>query len=189
MALVNHEELLYKIFNNVNEWLKFAEAKNFGLLTLNAAIIFGASQTNFADGSTIAKSVFYGFGPFALFSFLIALISLFPILSTIEKGDYVKSWIDNFSNWIEKEKKFENIHFYGYLKGIDETEFEAKFIMKNGLPATTSFSQYDRELVTQILYNSRITSLKYQFFKISANLFLFGIVSFLIALLLFEYLN
>ena len=27
-----HEEQLQSIFNNVNEWLKFAEAKNFGLL-------------------------------------------------------------------------------------------------------------------------------------------------------------
>ena len=38
MATSTHEEQLYKIFNNVNDWLKFAEAKNFGLLSINAAI-------------------------------------------------------------------------------------------------------------------------------------------------------
>lgn len=187
MIQSNHQEQLWKIFGNVNDWLKFAEAKNFGLLTLNAAIIFGASQTNFVVGSTLAKSGFYGFGPFALFSFLVALISLFPILSSIEKGDYIKSWIDKFSNMIEKEKKFESIHYYGFLKGIDEDEFEAKFL--NEIGSTNAFSKYEKELVTQILYNSRITWLKYQFFKIGAFIFLLGIVAFCVALPLFKYLS
>jgi hypothetical protein len=35
---------LREIFNNVNDWLKYAEAKNFGLLSLCAAIVFGTTQ-------------------------------------------------------------------------------------------------------------------------------------------------
>jgi hypothetical protein len=185
MALVNHEELLYKIFNNVNEWLKFAEAKNFGLLTLNAAVVFGFTKINFTDGNVIAKAGIYVFCPLAAFSFLAALISLFPILSNIEKGSYAKSWINGFCNWLDEEKKFENIHFYGYLKHIDEKEFEVEFL--NKISSTKAFTQFEKELVTQILYNSRITWLKYQLFKIGAFFFMLGIIVFIFALPILKY--
>lgn len=185
MATLEHEEHLQKMFSNVNEWLKFAEAKNFGLLTLNAAIVFGFTQSIFVDGSVIAKAGFYVFSPFAIFSFLAALISLFPILSKIEKGSYAKSWINKFCNIIDEEKKFENIHYYGYLRGINETEFEAKYLKKLG--SNIKFTLYETELSTQILYNSRITWLKYQLFKIGAFFFLVGIVAFVLALPLFKF--
>lgn len=180
MTTITHEEQLYKIFNNVNDWLKFAEAKNVGLLTLNAVIVFGIIQINFKEGSIIEKAGFYILIPFAITSFLTALISLFPILSKIEKGIYVKNFIDSFSNSIDQEKKIENIHFYGYLKTINENEFENKFLFKIG--STHAFSQYEKELANQIIHNSRIAWLKYQLFKIGAFFFLFGIVVFIIAL-------
>jgi len=184
MSTLTHDEQLQKIFANVNEWLKFAEAKNFGLLTLNAAIVFGFTQTNFEANSVVAKTGFYVFAPFALFSFLSALISLFPIVSMIEKGAYAKSWINKFCNWIDEEKKFENIHFYGYLRDIDESEFETKFLSK--INSSIVFTQYEKELGTQILYNSRITWLKYQLFKIGAFFFLAGTILFIPAMIFFK---
>lgn len=186
MATLEHEEQLQKIFTNVNEWLKFAEAKNFGLLSLNAAIVFGFTQTTFQDGSIIVMAGYYIFFPFTILSFLPCLISLFPIVSKIErktkdkKDKKIKIFIKKFSNWIDKEKSFENIHFFGYLKDIDESTLEAKLQLKTGV--TDSFSDYEKELGTQILYNSRITWLKYQFFKMGAFFFLVGIVLFSISL-------
>lgn len=185
MAKIEHEEQLIKIFANVNDWLKFAEAKNFGLLTLNAAIIFGFSKASKGDGEIIANAGYYVFAPFAIFSFLSALISLFPILSKIEKGAYAKSWINKFCNWIDEENKFENIFFYGYLKDIDETEFENKFLAKT--TSNIALTQFEKELVTQLLYNSRITWLKYQLFKIGAFLFLTGIILSLLSLPIIKY--
>jgi len=186
MSTLKHEELLQKIFANVNDWLKFAEAKNFGLLSLNAAIVFGFTQTNFQTGSIIAKAGFYVFSPFAIFSFLCALLSLFPILSKIEDGASVKSWIINFSNFIDKETSFVNIHFYGYLKGINETEFETNYLAS--INSTHAFTQFEKDLATQILYNSRITWLKYQLFKIGTFIFMIGIIAFIVALPVFKYL-
>lgn len=186
MANLKHEELLQKIFANINEWLKFAEAKNFGLLSLNAAIVFGFTQTNFQEESVIAKAGFYVFSPFAVSSFLSALLSLFPILSKIEHGTSVKNWITSFSNFIDKETSFVNIHFYGYLKGIDETEFETKYL--TSVNSTDAFTQFEKDLATQILYNSRITWLKYQLFKIGTFIFLIGIIAFIVALPIFKYL-
>ena len=69
MKNLKYEEQLQKLFLNVNDWLKFAEAKNFGLLTLNAAIVFGSTQIKFPVNSMIPYALNYIFMPFALFSF------------------------------------------------------------------------------------------------------------------------
>lgn len=184
MGQLQYDEQLQKIIANVNEWLKFAEAKNFGLLTLNAGIVFGFSQIDFKDILTIQKAGVYIIILFALPSFISALFSLFPILTKIEKGEYAKGFIRYLSNLIDKETGFVNIHFYGYLKGINETEFETKFLNDTGTEAP--FTMFEKELVTQILYNSRITWLKYQLFKIGAFLFLSGIFTFIVAVVLIK---
>ncbi len=191
MTKLKYEEQLYKILTNVNDWLKFAEAKNFGLLTLNAAIVFGFSQTTFDNNSVIKIAGSYVFLPFILLSFLPCLISLFPILAIIERKtkskreNIIKSFINYLSNLIDKENSFENIHFYGYLKDINEAEFESKLKTKTGF--SEAFTVYETELSTQILYNSRITWLKYQLFKIGAFLFLLGFILFIISLPIIKY--
>ncbi|MDF2930842.1 MAG: hypothetical protein K0R36_173 [Chryseobacterium sp.] len=174
MANLEHEEQLQKIFTNVNEWLKFAEAKNFGLLTLSGALVFGFTQIDFCDDSIISVAGNYVFIPVALFSFLFSIISLFPILSKIQNNNQVNNWIVRLSNLIDKETVFENIHYYGYLRTLDEPTFEIKFLSKIG--STDAFTEYETELSTQILYNSRITWFKYQFFKIAAFIFLWAII-------------
>lgn len=192
METLKYEEQLYKIFTNVNDWLKFAEAKNFGLLTLNAAIVFGYSQTTFVGNSVIEKAGNYIFSPFMLLSFLPCLVSLFPIVAKIErktvdkKDNKIKRFINYISSWIDKENSFENIHFYGYLKDIDEAEFEKKLKTKTGF--SEAFTVYETELSTQILYNSRITWLKYQLFKIGAFFFLLGLFLFLVLSLTIKFL-
>jgi len=190
MTNLKHEEKLQKIFTNVNDWLKFAEAKNFGLLSLNAAIVFGFTQTTFEEGSIIKMAGYYVFFPFTTLSFLPCLLSLFPIVSKIEKktkdkkDKKIKIFIKKFTNWIDKEEPFENIHFFGYLKDIDESTLETKLQLKTGV--IDSFSVFEKELGTQILYNSRITWLKYQLFKIGAFFFLTGVTLFVFALPIFK---
>lgn len=187
METLKYEENLYKIFNNVNDWLKFAEAKNLGLLTLNIAVAFGFTQINFSD-KCIIQNACYIFLFFAFLSFIPCLISLFPVMSKIElqKLDedgkknknkfykWLKKNITAFSNWIEPEVKLENIHFYGYIKGIEKEVFQEKFLEK--VNQSASFTEYEVELVSQIIYNSRITWFKFQLFKIGAYLFLLGII-------------
>ena len=193
MNKLNHEEQLYKIFNNVNDWLKFAEAKNFGLLTLNAAIVFGLTQITFGDDCVVKTVAFCVFVPFSILSFIPCLISLFPIVTKIEsknkKGEIRNSmkFVNYLSNKIDKDKSFENIHFYGYLKDLKEDKFEEEFLKKTG--SKDEFTTYETELVTQILYNSRITSLKYKFFKIGAFLFFIGIVASILILPIIKFLG
>lgn len=184
---ISTEDRLYKIFANVNDWLKFAEAKNLGLLTLTAAVAFGFTQINLADGNGIKIVGCYIFLPLSLFSFLSALLSLFPILSKIEKGTYVKSWINKVSGKIDKEVKFDNIHYYGYLKELNANEFESEFLKK--LNCTDQFNQFEKDLAVQILYNSRITWLKYQLFKIGAFIFLNALTLSVVALPIVKYFS
>lgn len=174
MSESNYENQLRNMFANVNEWLKFAEAKNFGLLTLCSAFIFGITQIDFSENSKVEYVAKYIFVPFAVISIIIALISLFPFLTRMLKGEFEKSWINRFSNFLDKEDKFENIHFYGYIRDLEEGEFERKFLEKN--ISTEPFSGYEKDLVGQIIFNSRITWLKYQLFKIAAFLFGCGII-------------
>ncbi len=176
----NHLDKLKDIFANVNDWLKFAEAKNFGLLALIGAIVFGFTQINFEGNQDIRTVGYYVLIPFSFLSFVQCLIPLFPILAKIDrknkKGNetLVKRLVTKLSEKIDEEKVFENIHYFGYLRTIDESVLEKKMIKKTKVDA--KFTEYEKELAIQIIYNSRITWLKYQFFKIGAFLFLVGLL-------------
>jgi len=99
---------------------------------------------------------------------------MFPILTKIEKGNILKGAISKLSQFIDKENKFENIHFFGYLRGLNTEQFIEKFRSKTS--GISDFTEYEKELVVQILYNARITWLKYQLFKIAGFFTLSGIV-------------
>lgn len=187
MKTLHYEEYLQKIFSNINEWLKFAEAKNFGLITLNAATVFGLSQTTFEANSTIKIVGFYVLTPFLFFSLFFSLISLFPILSKIEKGNKLKGILSWLSNFIDKEKKFENIHYFGYLRTLKKSQFISEFKLKTN--SSEEFATYEVELVSQILYNSRIAWLKYQLFKIAGFFTLVGIIISPFALFFLEWIK
>lgn len=176
MSDTSYENQLRNIFNNINDWLKFAEAKNFGLLTLCSACIFGFTQTDLFSTERVYLTIVFIL--FNILSLLCSLLSLFPILTQIEKGDIIKSWITKLSQKIDKENTFENIHFYGYLRNLSKEEFQTEFLKKIG--GKDPLNGYEEDLVNQILYNSRITWLKYQLFKIGAFIFGLGLIASLI---------
>ena len=153
-------------------------------MTLNAGVIFGISQISHEKTSLIINLCYYLIIPFASISFLVSLISVFPILSKIDRqiknrndefvDNMVRNFIKTFSNWIDKEGQIKNINFYGYLSSLKLKDFEKEFLSK--VKSEIKFSDYEKDISTQILYNSRITHLKYQLFKIAAFFFLCGIV-------------
>src|ERR1035438_5925437 len=116
MEQLKHEEQIRKIFQNVNDWLKFADAKNLALLTIESAVIFGLTKV-ITDGRSCWSSIFLNLSMgIILISFLTTLISSIPILNKITREQYIRGWINKFSNWIDDETPFENIHYYGYLR-------------------------------------------------------------------------
>jgi hypothetical protein len=175
------KEELREIFNNINDWLKFAEAKNFGLISLIVASVFGFTQMSLKHDYIVQCIGAYIFLPLSILGCLSCLTSLMPILSKIEQEKNVTGIIDRLSNFINKEGELNNIHFFGHLKDLNETEFESEMLTKYG-PGFSSFTEYEKDLVTQILYNSRIANIKYQLFKIGGTLFFLAITMMLIAM-------
>ena len=149
-------ELKY-IFANVNEWLKFAEAKHGGLIVLNAGLVIGilSSYTNI-QSFIFKPTILIGIICFGLSVFL-SILSQFPVTHNI------------FYN--KKEIQNPNLYFFGHLSHFDNQLFIDEFKKFD-----TGFapSKLDTDIINQILVNARITQAKFNFFKIASYLTAFG---------------
>jgi methyl-accepting chemotaxis protein len=149
-------ELKY-IFSNVNEWLKFAEAKHGGLIVLNAGLVVGilSSYTNIQN-FIFMPTILIGIICFGISAFL-SIISQFPVTQNIFYNNKV---IQN-----------PNLYFFGHLSHFDNQTFIDEF-----KKVDTSFnpSKFDTDLINQILVNARITQSKFGFFKLASYLTAFG---------------
>jgi hypothetical protein len=179
-------EDLRNIFNNVNDWLKYAEAKNFGLLTLCAGIVAGITQMTLTSEAVLYTLLVYILSPVLIMAGLICFISLTPVVSVITIRDYKRHWVNKLIDRLSKTKETKDkpqvdLHFFGSLATITTDEFEEEY-----LEATKSkkqkekgkkqkFNKLEKQLVGQILFNSRITSLKYNYFKVATYIILAGV--------------
>jgi energy-coupling factor transporter transmembrane protein EcfT len=109
---MTREDKLYKVFNNVNDWLKFSESKNAMLIAFNGASIFGISRL--ANIETISNSSFLKSYLLIviiclIFSTINCLISFAPRVKIIKGGFY-------------NSGKIANVLFFEYLKGINNIQ-------------------------------------------------------------------
>jgi len=149
-------ELKY-IFANINDWLKFAEAKHGGLIVLNAGLVVGILSSYSNIQNFIYKpTILIGIICFGI-SVSLSIISQFPVTQNIF---YNKKVIPN-----------PNLYFFGHLSHFDNQTFieELKKVDDNFAP-----SKLDNDLINQILVNARITQAKYGFIKFSSYLTAFG---------------
>ena len=149
-------ELKY-IFANINEWLKFAEAKHGGLIVLNAGLVVGilSSYTNIQN-FIFKPTILIGTICFGISVFL-SIISQFPVTQNIF---YNKKVITN-----------PNLYFFGHLSHLNNQIFIDEF-----KKVDTDFtpSKFDADLINQILVNARIAQAKFGFFKFASYLTAFG---------------
>lgn len=150
-------ELKY-IFANINEWLKFAEAKHGGLIVLNVALVVGILSSYPSISHCIFKpSILLGMVCFGISIFL-SLLSQFPVTQNIFHNIKV---INN-----------PNLYFFGHICHFDKDAF-----VNHLKTADSSFvsNKLDEDLINQILVNARITQAKYSFFKFASYSTAFGI--------------
>lgn len=155
-------ELKY-IFTNVNEWLKFAEAKHGGLIVFNAGIVVGILSSYSAIQSFIFKpTVLIGVICFGV-SVFISILSQFPVTQNI------------FFN--KKELQNPNLYFFGHLCHLDKNSFVTEY---TAIDDKFSPTKFDTNLINQILVNARITQSKFTLFKFASYItaFGFGIIGF-----------
>lgn len=184
-----NDDLKYT-FNNVNDWLKFAEAKHVALITLIGAMIFGIIQS----WSTLPVWMHPELKYFVLPLFFISLIIC--LRSFIPKLDYSKiikrSKKNKFNFWkickkkkskkeVESEKNI-NLLYYGDLRFFKVVDLIKQYNI-------TTSNNLDKDLAQQIIINSNIGWRKHTLFKISGNLVLFTIISGAIIIALDQVIN
>lgn len=157
-----NEDLKYT-FSTVNDWLKFAEAKNAGLLALNLACLFGVIQAD----SLFSKDLKTLEGLLVvLFSFS-SCFCLYALSPVVDKGFrfYKKMKQGVFNNSLDSI----NALFFPDIAKLSADQFSALFEHKHGV----SLSSAEKDFSNQITNNAQICVQKYGLFTV-ASYFTFG---------------
>ncbi len=171
MAEMTNEERLFKVFSNVNDWLKFAEAKNAMMLAFNAASIYGITKTYdlelVKDNSFLSYYLFFVIVQLA-FSSICALISFAPRVKIIKGGYYASGNIANtlFFEYLKTKTTLE------IMNEINKTQYD----LKENLPP-----DFEKDIAEQIRQNSIIASRKYSYFTIAVWITISAYITFPLA--------
>lgn len=149
-------ENLYEIFLNVNEWLKFAEAKHSGLIVLNSGLVLGLAAIFKDVHKKLNKHLLFIASFCFTLSISISLISFFPSLNHIEPRHEIK--------------RLDNFYYFGSICNIDTKCFEDHL---SEIDKSYTLTKFDRDMIGQIIVNSNITNSKMQLFKLALG-FCFG---------------
>lgn len=154
------KELLKEIFDNVNYWLAFAEAKNAGLLAFNIAtlaLLFSMEKIN---------TVGY------ILSVIILISTFFVFLALWSR--FAAIW----ENKDEPEEK-DNLLYYRDIAKYSEEKFLLKFhenYFNESLTNIDSVDPYIRNIASEIRTNAKITSRKFDLFNTALIVDIFALI-------------
>lgn len=155
LKVLDSREVMEKILSDINDWLKFAEAKNGALLAINCGLAFGLIRL--LSGAQDLSEVILYYSIFVLVqlfgSLTLALVSLLPRTTP--------PWWVKFPDKTEKENPlfFGSACKYsplGYLNLINE------------MTGDKNTEEIHEHLSNQIVINSKIAFIKYSQFNIAA---------------------
>ncbi|MFJ6034459.1 Pycsar system effector family protein [Bacillus toyonensis] len=164
------EERLLQILDRVNDWLKFAEAKNLGVLAFSGATITAIMSflgSSFKIHQEWKIGFFVGIG-FLSVACLVAVWSFIPKVRW-KAGEYGP---------VSNE---DNLFFYG-----DLCKYKPEILVQNIVEfyyvdqVTNPLGRVHKDIASQIIINSQITMDKFKNFKFAAWLVLAGLVSIII---------
>jgi len=181
---------LLAIFQNVNEWLKFAEAKNGILLAFSGAAIT-ATITILSTAQNIPNSLKIGL---LLTTILLCICSLISSLSFLPKTNlerllWLKTKPPKNANYIKKDA--DNFWYFGHLQKYNATELleglnKYYFENKVNLP----YKKEHEDIAAQITINAAIAFLKFQVFTYAVYVLIASILvipcSILISLVIYH---
>jgi hypothetical protein len=150
------EDRLHRILKSVDEWLRFAEAKNGALIVANGAIVFGALKALEAPRALPPWVLLYVYAATAVISLagVIALLSFLP--------ETTLSWLGS----TKRPAPEDNLLFYGHAASYDPRGYlEALYERAQLRP--TSVSPLEEDYAEQIIVNSRIALRKFGLFTIA----------------------
>jgi hypothetical protein len=170
-------EKLLSILQIVNDWLKFAEAKNAVLLAFcGAAITTTITYLNAA--TTVPNSLKIGL---LISIFLLCVSLLICSLSFLPKTD-----MEYFTRLRKRPnrnsqsllKSTDNFYFFNNLRKYDSDnllEAMNEFYFEDKLPKP--YKKEDLDIASQITINSEIASTKFAFFRIALWLLILSILT------------
>lgn len=143
------DERLEKIFENINTWLHFAEAKNAANIALVVAVL--AAFLGIEENNILIYLICVVF----CCSGVISLVSFWPQLGSA----------DNEKDAAEKQTG--NLLFFKDIKKFSGKEYaelvDSVYFQNN----SHKISQYQLDLANEIVYNAGIVSRKYAYFKMA----------------------
>lgn len=153
------------IFSNVNDWLKFAEAKSATLLAANGVVLFGILRLVKDQELNLCSTLGLATGCiFLSISLVLCLTSFVPSLSM--------PWIHKRNNKTEND----NLLFFGHIENYTPLSYLKALRSSCGNEGDND-NEYLVMLAQQIITNSVITSYKYSVFKRSIWLTLIGVIA------------
>ena len=155
---------LQNIFQNVNDWLKFAEAKHSGLIALTSALLLATPTVLKQPKKKFIRFLFLLPILFFSISLYISLKSFSPVLE--RKGLNVY------------DQKIHSHIFFESIASMDIETFKTD-LLKSG----ETLIHLDTDKIDQIIINSKITSLKMRAFRESFLYFKIGFGVLLILLI------
>ena len=149
------EDRLFKIFNNTNDWLKFAETKFASLLAGNGVLIFGILRLlKWQETPFLLKIYIIIVLVQLILSFIFCLVSFIPSLEL--------PWLYKAQNPTDSD----NLLFFMDISKYSPIHYLNK--LTSSLKTTNhDHSDYEIMISKQIITNSVIASRKYKLFKIS----------------------
>lgn len=164
------------IFSNVNEWLKFAEAKNAALIAFHLGSIFGAATIiTQTECDTIPQPIVYYLYSFIILSAIglfFAMFSFWP--QTRIEAALSKKIEDIFYSGTPAADG--NLLFYGYINNCGKNKYLTELCgCYSKQPG--SCTKLELDYVEQIVVNSRITVRKYFYFKIALLITIVAVLS------------
>jgi hypothetical protein len=173
---------LWMIFQNVNEWLKFAEAKNAILLAFSGTIV-AANTTLLATIQSLPSSLRVGL---LASVFLLCTCSFVCATSFLPKINLDKIlWLKSRLYKPIRPQVSDNLYYFGHLKNYD-SESLLNSINQDYLAGSIvlPYNKESKDLATQIIVNSDLAFRKYRLFSFSVYILLaaIGIVPIVILL-------
>jgi hypothetical protein len=179
------ENKLQKICRDVQESLRFAEAKNGALITFNGAALYVM-----VEGHTHIHPVFQKYWQInAMFLILAITIALIAFLPSFGSKTKPVSKID-LEKWHARQAF--GIYYFGHIRLYGAEEYLAKVYHFHNKELTEPIPRIELDLAKQAITLARITRHKYVFFSLAGHITLIGLVLPIPVLLIYRllvYLN
>ena len=159
---INTEKIaqLQNTYNQMIEWVKFAEQKNGALVAFGGAVLFGASRLVMSANEIPQVVMYY----YILFCVLVGASALTAIISFIPSLD-------------EETKKAYSINPLFYGDACKYSKEEYWWLFNNRFGGNPSEAGLEMALCDQIVINAWVAYKKYSMFTIGVWLFLGAVLT------------